>query len=181
MIFCLSAGTSWKLLLTQSAQTLTCLLQRSFETKQERFMKHRYGTKSMGVHGRPNCLLTDWPTSWMISFNHWAWEVWAYFLQSNFISENSTGFSENNSKHLSGDFFTDFFRLYRMCSCSAVSLKKRKKTGLHLLSSVENFLHLRQTQLPEMIGEVGTLTNKLGSSLDATKYYHLFWIRQKPL
>lgn len=53
-------------------------------------MNHRYGTKSMGLHGRPNCLLMDWPTSWMISFKHWAWEVCAYFLQSNFLSENST-------------------------------------------------------------------------------------------
>lgn len=43
----------------------------------------------MGLRGRPNCLLTDWPTIWMISFKHRAWEVCVYFLQSNFLSENS--------------------------------------------------------------------------------------------
>lgn len=61
-------------------------------------------------------------------------------------------------------------------SCSAVSLKKKKKqkkTWLHLLPPVENFLHLRETQLPEMTGELGTLTNKLASYLHATKHYHL--------
>jgi len=102
---------------------------------------HRYMTKSVGPHGRPNCL--DWPAVWMVPFKHRVWEV--YFLQSNFLSESSImdflKMTANPSQVISSQTFSVG------TECVAVlqfkKTKTKTKTGLHLLTAVENFLQLR--------------------------------------